>query len=78
MNRLGQLALSEEGFIFDPMSGQSFQVNATGIAIFKALRENPRPPEIAVMLTETYDVLPEEADRDVSDFVERLRAYGLM
>lgn len=78
MNRFAQLALSEEGFIFDPMSGQSYQVNPTGILIFKELRANRSVPEIVPVLTEAFDVSAEEAERDIVDFIERLKRYGMV
>ena len=78
MNRFAQLALSEEGFIFDPMSGQSYQVNPTGMFIFKELRADRCVSEIVLLLTDAFDVSAEEASRDVVDFIERLKRYGIV
>ena len=46
MNRLSQLALSDEGFVFDPQTGDSFQVSETGIAVLRALKEGRSDEEI--------------------------------
>lgn len=35
MRTLSQLALSDEGFVFDPNTGDSFQVSATGLFLLK-------------------------------------------
>lgn len=77
MQKLSQLALNDEGFVFDPMTGDSYLVNETGLFILKGLRENHDEDEIARMLTEEYEVGLEDAERDVADFQGRLRTSGL-
>jgi hypothetical protein len=77
MSKLAKLALNEEGFAFDPTTGDSYIVNRTGLQILHALRENREAGEIARMLVEAYGILPDEADRDVADFRERLKSFGL-
>jgi PqqD family protein of HPr-rel-A system len=77
MNRFAQLALSEEGFVFDPMSGQSYQVNPIGILILKELRAKKDVSDIVSTLTTEFEVSTEEAEQDVSDFIERLKRYGI-
>jgi PqqD family protein of HPr-rel-A system len=74
---LCHLALNDEGFVFDPTTGDSFQVNPTGLRILKALREGSEPAEVARALSETYGIAIAEAERDVEDFRERLRSLGL-
>ena len=39
MSRLNRLAINDEGFIFDPETGNSFTVNGTGLFIIKLLKE---------------------------------------
>lgn len=77
MNRFTQLALSEEGFVFDPMSGQSYQVNPIGVLILKELRDQKSVADIVSILTTEFEVASEEAERDVYDFIERLQRYGI-
>ena len=36
---LRRLALSDSGFVFDPLSGASFTVNASGLALIRILQE---------------------------------------
>ncbi|MDX2101774.1 MAG: PqqD family protein [Alphaproteobacteria bacterium] len=36
--RLAELAVADSGFVFDPRSGQSFTLNATGAAALACLR----------------------------------------
>jgi hypothetical protein len=47
MQRLAQLAISDEGFVFDPTTGDSFQVSPTGLRILVALRTGKAEEEVA-------------------------------
>ena len=78
MNRLSQLAINDEGFIFDPSTGESFTVNNTGLFILKNLKEGKSQEEIIEGLTEEFEVSAEEAERDYVDFIEKLRSYRLL
>jgi hypothetical protein len=78
MNRLAQLDLNTEGFVFDPHSGESFTTNPTGLFILKGLCEHKSPETIAQEISNEYDVTLDEAERDVSDFQTRLRTYQLL
>ncbi len=77
MQKLSQLALSDEGFAFDPNSGDSFLANSSALLIMKQLREGKSPSEIARAITGKYRVDMEDAARDVADFWLRLRSLGL-
>ncbi|MFZ0391927.1 MAG: HPr-rel-A system PqqD family peptide chaperone [Calditrichia bacterium] len=78
MNRLSQLAINEEGFVFDPVSGESFTVNSTGLAILNHLKQNESPAEIAAQLAESFEDVPEELEQDVQDFIRRLQTYKII
>ncbi|MDL1970095.1 MAG: PqqD family protein [Candidatus Desulfofervidaceae bacterium] len=78
MDKLARLAISEEGFIFDPVSGNSFTTNKTGLFILKALKEGKGEEEIVQALTEKYETTKEGAEKDVTDFIEQLRYYRLI
>ena len=77
MRTLSQLALSDEGFVFDPNTGDSFQVSHTGLMLLQALKDGRGDEEAAQLLTEKYDVTLEEARRDCADFRSRLRNLNL-
>ncbi len=77
MNRLTQLALSDEGFVFDPQTGDSFQVSETGMAVLRALKEGRSDEEIAQSLVADFEVALEEARRDCADFRGQLKNFGL-
>ncbi len=76
--KVKHLAISEDGFIFDPTTGNSFTTNETGLFILRMLREGKTPEEIVKALSAEYDVDEGEAERDVLDFMEKLRRYKLL
>ena len=78
MSKLHRLAINDEGFIFDPETGNSFTVNSTGLFIIKLLKEGKSVEEIIEALTQEFEVDREEAMRDVTDFIEQLRLLGLV
>jgi len=75
MNKLKQLAINEEGFVFDPTTGNSYVVNQTGLFILKKLREGLNDEGIIKALTEEFEVDENTARRDFYDFLEQLRVY---
>jgi len=51
----GNLAVSENGFLFMPNTGESFTVNETGREIISLLKEGLSEEEIITRMTEKYD-----------------------
>jgi PqqD family protein of HPr-rel-A system len=76
---LRDLALSDSGFVFDPMTGHSFTVNATGLCVLQGLKEGKSPEEIVKRLSDGFELeAVEDAGRDVQDFIVQLRECGLV
>ena len=78
MQRLRSLALNPDGFAFDPTTGESFTLNATGLAVVEALREGLTPEQLTARLVERFEVSPLDASRDVDDFLDHLRSFRLV
>lgn len=77
MERIASLALNDQGFVFDPATGNSFTLNHSGMLLIKGLREGQDESALAKHLAGTYGVEPETARRDVADFVRQLTRLGL-
>ena len=75
--RLRNLAVSETGFVFDPVSGHTFNTNRTGYAILNLLKEDLSLEEIIESLVDRFEVENEVAVREVRDFIFRLKDLGL-
>ena len=79
-SRLDDLAISRNGFVFDPMTGASFSLNAAGMAMLDGLKEGRSEAAILEDLRERFAVPRNGADlgADLGDFVEQLKRHGLV
>ena len=72
---LQRLAISENGFVFDPVRGHNFTVNETGLVILRMLqKDNQLAPLLDNLMCE-YDAPRRELERDVVEFAGLLRDY---
>jgi hypothetical protein len=77
--RLRDLALNDSGFAFDPLTGHTFTINATGRFALRCLKDGMTSDETAHRLRESFAVSGEhDPSRDVQDFVSQLRECGLL
>jgi len=72
------IAVSETGFLFDPNTGESFNLNKTGQFIFKQLSENKSQDEILKIITDKYDVEIQILNRYLDEFLLMLRQFNLI
>ena len=70
---LSRLALSESGFVFDPVTGNSFTVNTTGLSILRMLQKTEEWYQVIDSLRLEFEVEPHVAERDVIEFATVLR-----
>ena len=71
-NTIKNLALSDSGFVFDPSIGKSYTVNESALWILRQLQQNQSLESIEQGIIEEFDVSSEQAERDISEFVEQL------
>ena len=72
---LKRLAISENGFVFDPVSGHHFTVNETGLVILRKLQKNNHFVALLDDLLNEYDATRRELERDLLEFAGLLRDY---
>ncbi len=72
------LAISKNGFVFNPSTGESFRTNEVGRLILEMLQEGKSNEEIVDRILEEYDVSKEEAERDLLEFLNMLKFYNLL
>lgn len=72
------IAVSESGFLFDPNSGESFSVNATGKQILRMMAKGISITEIEASILEEYDVDQKTFQRYMDDFSHTLRRFNLI
>ena len=71
------LAISENGFLFFPSTGDSFTLNEIGSSIVGLLKSNKSKGEIIEAIVEEYDIDENSAERDVTDFITQLINFNL-
>lgn len=76
--RLRSLALSDTGFLFDPITGHTYTLNRTGGEIFKLLRDGMPAAEIPPQIADRFEVAADEAERDCAFFIRQLHEYRLL
>lgn len=72
------LAISESGFIFNPITGESFTANEVGISIINQLKLNKNKEEIISFLDEEYNSDKKSLEKDYDDFISILHRLNLI
>jgi hypothetical protein len=72
------IAISESGFLFDPMTGESYSMNQTGREILELIKEEKSEGEIKQIMTSKYDVDDSTFERYFVDFVGMLTHFQIV
>ena len=72
------IATSEEGFIFNPATGDSFSTNPIGIEIITLLKQDKSLAEIIEIICIKYDVDQSQLEYDLDDFSTQLKEYSIL
>jgi hypothetical protein len=74
----GNIALSENVFVFNPSSGDSFTLNNTGKEVLMLIKEGKNIDQISGIMIDKYDVDKVTLERYLSDFVNDLSINNLL
>ncbi len=72
------IATSENGFIFNPATGDSFVANPLAAEILLLLKENQASADIKTTILARYDVSAARLEADWDDLVAQLREFNLL
>ena len=72
------LALSDSGFVFSPITGESFTLNAVGLFIINKLKLNSDLDSVIDEVLDEFDVERNIAERDAADFISQLKHFKLV
>ena len=72
------IATSEEGFIFNPGTGDSFSTNPIGTDILGLLKLEKPLDIIVKTIISKYDVDQAQFEKDLDDFESQLKDYGIL
>lgn len=74
----GNIALSDNGFVFNPSTGDSFTMNNTGKEVMMLIKEGKSISQIADLMIDKYDVDKMTLERYLVDFVNDLSSNNLL
>ncbi len=72
------IASSDEGFIFNPTTGDSFSANMIGAEIINLLKKDITLKEVADIICDKYDVDRSLFERDLEDFTLQLKDFSIL
>lgn len=78
MNIKKNIAISENGFLFNPTTGDSYSLNPTGVTIVNMLKDNKNLHEIQQTLIEDFEIDATTVEKDLYDFISVLRNHKLI
>ena len=76
--RMTHLALSDDGFLFDTVTGNTFTLNSSATFILRRLIDGMDLGKIVEELCGTYDTGKEIATHDADQFVQYLRDLEIL
>ncbi len=78
MNINKNIAISETGFVFNPLTGDSFNTNRVGQEILRQLQKGASIDDLYKHLTDTFSVDKATAEKDLADFFMVLKSYQIL
>lgn len=72
------IATSEEGFLFNPTTGDSFSTNAIGTEIILLLKQGKPTRKIIEEMCNKYDVEQDLFERDLDEFTTVLKEFNIL
>lgn len=78
MNLKKNITISENGFLFDGTTGDSYSVNRTATEMMKQLEEGKSEEEICEYITRLFEVEPYIVERHYFEFTNLLRHLHLV
>jgi len=72
------IAISDNGLLFNPATGESFTVNKVGINIIKLMQQDKSVSEISAAVTSEFDVDIDTVEKDILDFGYLLQNHHLV
>ncbi len=72
------IAISDSGFVFNPVNGESFSVNPIGAEIINLMKTGQAYDEIEQSLMNKYSVEITTFERDYFDFIGLLKQHNLI
>ena len=72
------VAVSEAGLLFNPVTGESFSVNPIGVEILNLIREEKDADQISKVILDKYSTDEATFEKDYHDFIGILEHHNLL
>ena len=72
------VAVSDAGLVFNPVTGESFSANPIGIEIINLIREGKSHKTIIDSILAKYITESSTVEKDLHDFTDVLRHFNLL
>jgi hypothetical protein len=72
------IAVSDEGFLFNPTTGDSFSTNGIGARVLVLLKQDRSINEIIEIILEDYDADRLLMERDLEEFMSLLKENSIL
>ena len=76
--KLKELMINDEGFAFDPRTGNTYSINPPGLLIVNAVKAGADLETVLDSVAARYDVDRQTADRDLEVFFNELQRNKLI
>lgn len=78
VTKLKELMINDEGFAFDPRTGNTYSINPTSLLIVNAVKAGANVEQVLDSVAERYEVDRQTADRDLEVFINELQRNKLI
>ncbi len=72
------VAISENGFVFNAARGESFSTNTIGAHILNLLKEGKEERAIQASILSLYEIDEATCEKDIYDFINMLQQHNLL
>jgi len=72
------IAVSDSGFVFNPVTGESFTANPMGIEIIEMMKQDVSLQDMITIINEKYHTEHANVEKDVAEYYELLKSFSLI
>ncbi|MBP7498098.1 MAG: PqqD family protein [Bacteroidales bacterium] len=72
------IAISETGFVFNPLTGDSFSTNKVGQEILRKMQDEINEKELTEFVIKAFSVDRNTVEKDLNDFILMLKSYQIL
>jgi hypothetical protein len=76
--RLSNLTIKNDGFLFDSTTGDTYVANPTALTMLRWIQDGSDEHQVTEEAVRRFDAGEHEIRRDVADLMSRLRSWQLL